>query len=39
MKEKDELAERYFAIIKEKLKKIIKENENTNTRKSTQDTQ
>ena len=31
--DKDELAERYFAIIE----KIIKENENTNTRKSTQD--
>lgn len=28
----DELAERYFAIIQ----KIVKENENTNTRKSTQ---
>ena len=35
MNEKDELAERYFAIIQ----KIIQENENTNTRKSTQDTQ
>ena len=35
MKEKDELAERYFAIIE----KMIQENENTNTRKSTQDTQ
>ena len=35
MKEKDELAERYFAIIE----KMIKENENINTRKSTQDTQ
>jgi hypothetical protein len=35
MNEKDELAERYFAIIE----KIIQENENTNTRKSTQDTQ
>ena len=34
-KEKDELAERYFAIIQE----MIKENENINTRKSTQDTQ
>ena len=33
MNEKDELAERYFAIIE----KIIQENENTNTRKSTQD--
>ena len=33
--DKDELAERYFAIIE----KMIKENENTNTRKSTQDTQ
>ena len=32
MNEKDELAERYFAIIQ----KIVKENENTNTRKSTQ---
>ena len=35
MNEKDELAERYFAIIQ----KMIQENENTNTRKSTQDTQ
>ena len=35
MNERDELAERYFAIIQ----KIIQENENTNTRKSTQDTQ
>ena len=35
MKEKDELAERYFAIIQ----KMIKENENVNTCKSTQDTQ
>ena len=34
MNEKDELAERYFAIIQ----KMIQENENTNTRKSTQDT-
>ena len=34
MKEKDELAERYYAIIE----KIIQEDENTNTRKSTQDT-
>ena len=34
MNEKDELAERYFAIIE----KMIQENENTNTRKSTQDT-
>ena len=34
MKERDELAERYFAIIQ----KMIQENENTNTRKSTQDT-
>ena len=33
MNEKDELAERYFAIIE----KIIQEDENTNTRKSTQD--
>ena len=33
--DKDELAERYFAIIQ----KMIKENENVNTRKSTQDTQ
>ena len=33
--DKDELAERYFAIIQ----KMIQENENTNTRKSTQDTQ
>mgnify|MGYP005723176477 FL=1 len=33
MNEKDELAERYFAIIQ----KMIQENENTNTRKSTQD--
>ena len=32
--DKDELAERYFAIIQ----KMIQENENTNTRKSTQDT-
>ena len=32
MNERDELAERYFAIIQ----KMIKENENTNTRKSTQ---
>lgn len=31
----DELAERYFAIIQ----KMIQEDENTNTRKSTQDTQ
>ena len=31
----DELAERYYAIIQ----KMIKEDENTNTRKSTQDTQ
>ena len=35
MNERDELAERYFAIIQ----KMIQENENTNTRKSTQDTQ
>jgi len=35
MNQKDELAERYFAIIQ----KMIQENENTNTRKSTQDTQ
>ena len=35
MNEKDELAERYFAIIE----KMIQENENTNTRKPTQDTQ
>ena len=35
MNKKDELAERYFAIIQ----KMIQENENTNTRKSTQDTQ
>ena len=35
MNEKDELAERYFAIIQ----KMIQEDENTNTRKSTQDTQ
>ena len=34
MNEKDELAERYFAIIE----KMIQENENVNTRKSTQDT-
>ena len=34
MNERDELAERYFAIIQ----KMIQENENTNTRKSTQDT-
>lgn len=33
MNERDELAERYFAIIQ----KMIQENENTNTRKSTQD--
>ncbi len=33
MNEKDELAERYFAIIE----KMIQKNENTNTRKSTQD--
>ena len=33
MNQRDELAERYFAIIQ----KIVKENENTNTRKSTQD--
>ena len=33
--DKDELAERYFAIIE----KMIQENEDTNTRKSTQDTQ
>ena len=33
MNKKDELAERYFAIIQ----KMIQENENTNTRKSTQD--
>ena len=33
--DKDELAERYFAIIQ----KMIQEDENTNTRKSTQDTQ
>ena len=33
MNKRDELAERYFSIIQ----KIIKENENTNTRKSTQD--
>ncbi len=32
--DKDELAERYFAIIQ----KMIQEDENTNTRKSTQDT-
>ena len=32
MNEKDELAERYFAIIE----KMIQENENVNTRKSTQ---
>ena len=31
--DKDELAERYFAIIE----KMIQENEDTNTRKSTQD--
>ena len=31
--DKDELAERYYAIIQ----KMIKEDENTNTRKSTQD--
>jgi len=35
MNQKDELAERYFAIIQ----KMIQENENTNTCKSTQDTQ
>ena len=35
MNEIDELAERYFAIIQ----KMVKENEDTNTRKSTQDTQ
>ena len=35
MNKKDELAERYYAIIE----KIIQEDENTNTRKSTQDTQ
>ncbi len=35
MNERDELAERYFAIIQ----KMIQEDENTNTRKSTQDTQ
>ena len=34
MNKKDELAERYYAIIE----KIIQEDENTNTRKSTQDT-
>ena len=33
--DKDELAERYFAIIQ----KMIQEDEDTNTRKSTQDTQ
>jgi len=33
MNKRDELAERYFGIIQ----KMIKENENTNTRKSTQD--
>ena len=33
MNERDELAERYFAIIQ----KMIQEDENTNTRKSTQD--
>ena len=33
MNERDELAERYFAIIQ----KMIQENANTNTRKSTQD--
>ena len=33
MNKKDELAERYYAIIE----KIIQEDENTNTRKSTQD--
>ena len=33
MNERDELAERYFAIIQ----KMVKENENTNTRESTQD--
>ena len=35
MNKKDELAERYYAIIE----KIIQEDENTNTRKSTHDTQ
>ena len=35
MKQRDELAERYYAIIE----KMIQEDENTNTRKSTQDTQ
>ena len=34
MNERDELAERYFAIIQ----KMIQEDENTNTRKSTQNT-
>ena len=33
MNERDELAERYYTIIQ----KMIKEDENTNTRKSTQD--
>ena len=33
MKQRDELAERYYAIIE----KMIQEDENTNTRKSTQD--